>query len=68
MKGVSGVVWVVDETVAAIVPLWQRYPQLGVDVLHELAAVVDRLAKEYKEDLHRKYKSFFWFTQSSCGY
>lgn len=58
VQGVAGVARVVDEAVAAIVPLRQRHAKLGVDVLHELAPVVDRLAKKRKEDWQRKYKTF----------
>ena len=54
VKGVGGVVRVVQVAVAAIVPLRQRHAQLRVDVLHELASVMHRLANKSKEDLHKK--------------
>lgn len=43
VPGVAGVSGVVDEAVPSIVSLRQRHAQLGVDVLHELSAVVHRL-------------------------
>lgn len=43
VPGVGGVSGVIDEAVPSIVSLRQRHAQLGVDVLHELSAVVHRL-------------------------
>lgn len=43
VPGVAGVSGVVDEAVPSIASLRQRHAQFGVDVLHELSAVVHRL-------------------------
>lgn len=58
VEGVGGVARVVDEAVPAIVPLRQRHAQLGVNVLHELPPIVDRLVEENKDDLHREIQTF----------
>lgn len=50
VPGVAGVSRVVDEAVPSIVSLWQRDAQLGVDVLHELSAVVHRLEPRRREE------------------
>lgn len=43
VEGVGLVVCVVDEAVPPVVPLRQRDPQLGVNILQKLAAVLDSL-------------------------
>lgn len=49
VPGVAGVSGVVDEAVPSIVSLRQRHAQLGIDVLHELSAVMHRLQSRGRE-------------------
>lgn len=49
VPGVAGVSRVVDEAVPSVVSLRQRHAQLGIDVLHELSAVMHRLQSRGRE-------------------
>lgn len=43
MEGVSLVVSIIDEAVAAVVPLWQWDSQPGIHILQKLPAIMDCL-------------------------